>query len=124
MLGGELHGSAIAGGEFFGFVACASAPDGTDGVEDPLSGEEEAGSGLGVAGRAAAEFFAGAEEVFAGGAVDGSVDASAAEQGGVGGVDDGVHFKLRDVGLDDFEVHGLLVVRSQFSVVRRRLFQM
>ena len=38
--------------------------------------------------------------------VDGAVHASAAEQGGVGGVDDGVRVRGRDVPGGDGELHG------------------
>ena len=39
--------------------------------------------------------------------MDGSVDAAASGQGGVGGVDDGVHHLDRDVALGDFYLHRL-----------------
>ncbi len=58
---------------------------------------------LGAAGRAAAERAAFVQQVGSGGAMDGAVDAAAAEQRAVGGVDDGVDVKRGDVGDVDVE---------------------
>lgn len=79
-------------------------PDGAYGVEDEARGEVEAGGDFGVAGVAAVEFTAGCEEFRAGGAVDGSVDSSSAEQRMVGGVDDCVYGELGDVAAVEFEL--------------------
>jgi hypothetical protein len=38
VLPGEFEASAVAAGEEIVFVAIASMPDGTDGMEDPLGG--------------------------------------------------------------------------------------
>ena len=43
------------------------------------------------------------EQFGSGGAMNGAVHATAAEQRGVGGVDDGVNAKRRDVGDNDFQ---------------------
>ena len=58
----------------------AATPDRTDGVDNELRRQAEAGSDLRVAGVAAAEEAAGGDELGAGGAVDGAIDASSAEE--------------------------------------------
>ena len=58
---------------------------------------------LGVAGLAAIQGAAFGEKLRPGGPMDRAIDAPAAEQRGVGGVDDGVNAKRRDVGDDDFQ---------------------
>src|SRR4029450_6703994 len=61
---------------------------------------------LGVAGVAAAEAFARLEDRGTAGAVDGAVDAAAAEQRRVGGVDDRVHTCRGDVALRELDALG------------------
>jgi hypothetical protein len=53
------------------------------------------------------------EQLRAGGAVDRAVDAAAAEQGFVGGVDDGVHVQFGDVALPDFDLHDAIFMGFQ-----------
>ncbi len=65
--------------------------------------QPKAGRDLGAAGGAAAELFAFREQLRSGGAMDRAVDTAAAEQTPVGGIDDGIDGKRRDVGDADFE---------------------
>jgi hypothetical protein len=58
---------------------------------------------LGGAGVAAAERATLGEKVRSRGAMDGAVDAAAAQQRAVGGVDDGLDIERRDVGDADLE---------------------
>jgi hypothetical protein len=58
-------------------------------------------SHLGLAGWASAEFAAFLQEFWPGCPVDGPINTAAAKQGLVGGVDDGLDVKLRDIALDD-----------------------
>ena len=104
VLGREIQAAAVAACEEGGLVLGAVAPDWANGVEDEFGGKAEAGSDFRVAGLAAVEMAAGFEKLRAGGAVDGSVYASAAEQRGVGGVDDGIDGELGDVGEVEFEL--------------------
>jgi hypothetical protein len=60
---------------------------------------------LRVAGVASAQRAALSQQFRPGRPVDRAVDAAAAEQRAVGGVDDGVDLKRRDVGDDDVELH-------------------
>ena len=57
------------------------------------------------AGRAAAELAAFVQKSGAGGAVYGAIDAAAAQEAAVGGIDDGVHGKGGDVGLERAQDH-------------------
>lgn len=68
---------------------------------DGLGGEVVALGEAGLAGRAATEAGALCAEGWAGGEVDGPVDAAAAEEAGVGGVDDGVEGEGGDVTPDE-----------------------
>lgn len=63
-----------------------------DSVDDVAGGEIVPGGEFSLAGGSAAEAGAFGEQSVAGGAVDGAVNAAAAEEGVVGGVDDGVDF--------------------------------
>jgi hypothetical protein len=81
----------------------AAMPDRPDGV-DHMAGAEPISSGdPGVAGRAAAQCAALRKQFRPGRAMDGSVDAAAAKQRRIGGVDDGVDIQRRDVGDDDVQ---------------------
>src|SRR6478752_4408927 len=68
---------------------------------------------LGVAGLAAAEGAAFGKKLHSGGTVDRTIHAAPAEQGRVGGVDDGVNAEGCDVGNDDFEPRRAELARGQ-----------
>ena len=107
VLAGEFHAAAIASGQQVVFVAGTSAPDRAYGVEDPFCGKVEPGRGLCRAGGAAAQLFAGSEEFLACRPVDGSIDAASAEQGGIGGVYDGIDGQFGNVSANYFKMgHG------------------
>ncbi len=109
VLGCQFKTAAVAGGEFLVFVVVSSAPDGPDGVKDPLGRKAEAGSSFGFTGSAAIQIAAGVEQFGAGGAMDGAVDTAAAEQRGVGRVDDDIDVQCGDVAGDGDELgHGVL----------------
>ena len=103
MLGGQRERGAIAGGEQRLLALAAAAPDRTDRMDDVPGLEAIAAGDLGGAGVAAAQGLAFGQQLRSGGAMDGAVDAAAAEQRGVGGVDDGVDVERRDVGDADLE---------------------
>ena len=68
---------------------------------------------FGIAGRAAIEGTAFREKPGPRRPVDGAIDATPAEQGRMGGVDDSVNAQGRDVGDDGFETRGAELARSQ-----------
>ena len=104
---GEAEAVAIAAGQSLRLAVVAVAVTWADGVNDVAGFQAVAVGEAGLAGGAAADCAALAQQVRAGGAVDGAVDASSAEQGLVGGVDDGVDREGGDVGLLDVDtVHG------------------
>ena len=73
------------------------------------AGQVIATGDAGLAGGAAVQRFALGHEARPGDPVDGTVYPGAAQQGGVGGVDDGISVELGDVTLYDGEIHdGLL----------------
>ena len=81
--------------------------DGADGMDDILCGQLVGVCGFGVAGFASVECVAFGEELFAGCAVDGAVDAAAAEERRVGGIDDGVRVELGNVAEVERELVGV-----------------
>src|SRR5262249_49584259 len=101
--GCERERRAITGREQVVLALAATAPHRSDGVDDVLGFEAVAAGDLGGTGIAAAERATFGEKLRAGGAMDGAVDAAAAEQRSVGGVDDGPDIERRDVRDADFE---------------------
>ena len=90
MLGGQRERGAIAGGEQRVLTLVAAAPDRTDRMNDVPGLEAIAAGDLGGTGVAAAQRLALGQQLGSGGAMDRAVDAAAAEQRRVRGVDDGV----------------------------------
>src|ERR1700722_13603564 len=92
----------MTAGQGFGFAAFAVFVDWTDGVDDEFGREASAVGDDGAAGSEAADFcddgFALGEDGWAACAVNGAVHPSSAEEGRVGGVDDGVGGFFGDVG--------------------------
>ena len=104
MLAGDRDGAAIARRQQRILVLCATVPDRADRVDHMLCGQPVAAGDLRVAGGAAAERAAFGEQLRTRRAMDRAIDASAAKQRGVGGVDDGIDRKRGDVGDDDLEL--------------------
>src|SRR5580692_7230968 len=92
----------MAAGQSFGLSTLAVAVDGADGVDDELRREASCIGDDGFAGSESADFchddLAFGENGGTAGAVNSAVDASAAEEGGVRGVDDSVGSFFSDVG--------------------------
>jgi hypothetical protein len=103
MLSGKLERAAIAGCEQDRLAGAAAAPDRPNGMNDVTGLQVETGRDLGLARRAAAEPKAGRQQLRPGGAVDGALDAAAAGELRIGGVDDRIDIERRDVGDEDFE---------------------
>lgn len=116
---GEAEGFAIATGEGCGFVACASAIiDGTHGVDNIFCSEAASGGEDGLAGGETVDFGDDALALFedgrTAGTMDGAIDAASAEEGRIGGVDDGFGGLFGDVG-GAVEFEGLVVGESEFG---------
>ena len=109
----ELDRAAIAGGEQFILARVAAVPDRTDGMDHMLRLEPIPAGDLGVAGRAAIQRAALGKQFGAGGAMDRAIDAAAAEQRRIRGVDDGVNAQCGDVGNDDFQPRLADLARAQ-----------
>ena len=105
-LGGEFQRMAVAGGEQRRFAVLSVAPDGADGVDDVPGRETEAGGDFGLPCGAAVQGTTVGQQLRPGGAVNGSVDSAAAQEGIVGGVDDGVDGQCRNIGTDDTQGGG------------------
>ena len=80
MRGGKFERGAITGGQQFIFALAAAAPYRTDRVDHVLGRQPIAAGDLGAAGLAAAKRAAFGEQFRPGGAMDGAVNAAAAEQ--------------------------------------------
>ena len=80
-----------------------AAPDGADGVDDIAGRQAVAPGDFRLAGRAAVQRAALFQQIGTGRAMDGTIDAAAAQQRFIGGVDDGVQSQRGDVDLTDFD---------------------
>jgi hypothetical protein len=100
---GSRQGKAgkITAGEQFRFSVVSAIPYRADGVNDVGGGEPIALGEPGIAGFATAKEAALVEELGAGGAMDCPVHPAAAEQGAIGGVDDGIDGQGCDVGAEN-----------------------
>jgi hypothetical protein len=94
---------AITGGEQPVLAALAAAPDRANSVDDVARGQPEARRDLRLAGVATGEDLAGSAKPRAGRPMNRAVNAAAAEQSLVCGIDDGVDVKLGDVAFDDLD---------------------
>jgi len=99
----EFKGAAIAGGEQIDFAARAAIPYRPDRVNDVPGPEPVPLGDLGIAGGAATKRTAFGQQFGAGAAMYRAIDAAAAEQRRIRGVDDGVNAQAGDIGNDDFE---------------------
>ncbi len=102
----ERQSVAVATGEQPVLAPLAAAPDRAYGVDHVTRRETKAWRDLRLSGVAAAELRARRAKLGASGAMDGAVDAAAAEQGLIGGIDDGVDLKPGDVAFDDLDAAG------------------
>lgn len=104
---GKMQAVGVGSGELCGFVLPATMPDRADGVDDVAGGQAVAGSDFCLACLAAVELAAFGKQLRPGSAVNGTVHPASAQQGVVGGVDDGVNGQGGDVGNGDFDgAHG------------------
>lgn len=101
MLVRELQCAGVTGGERGIFAMAAAVPDRADGVDHMARRQTVAAGDLGIAGGAAAERFTFGEQFTTGCTMDRAIDAAAAEQRRIGGVDDRVDGERGDVGDDD-----------------------
>lgn len=97
----ELQGAGIARGQRGVLAMAATVPDRADGVDHMPRRQPVAAGDPGIPGVAAAERAAFGEQFGAGRAMDSTVDAAAAEQGRIGGIDDRIDGERGDVGDDD-----------------------
>ena len=110
----HVERAAVARREQVGLAVAAPAPDRADRVDDEPRRQVAAGRRLRIAGHASAERPALGEDRRAAGTVDRTVDATAAEQRAVRGVDDRIDVLRRDVAADDLDQ------RHGFAAVLRR----
>jgi hypothetical protein len=82
---------------------CSTVPHRANGVNDRSGGKPVAFGEFRLAGRATAEEAALSQEFRAGGAMDCPVNAAAAQQRAIGGVDDGIDGQSCDVGLEKID---------------------
>jgi hypothetical protein len=111
----KRDGAPIARGEKLVLAFAAAVPDRPDGVDHMARPQPISFCDLGVAGRAAAQCQALRKQLGPGRAVNGPIDAAAAKQRIVGGVNNGVDIQRRDVGDDDVQrrVADLTAARAQ-----------
>jgi hypothetical protein len=86
----EFDGAGVTGRKRVVFTLAAAAPDRTDSMDHMPCRQPIASGDFGVAGFAATERAAFCQQLRSRRAVDLAVDATAAKQRGVGGVDNGI----------------------------------
>src|SRR3546814_18049552 len=84
----DAEAALVAGGEFNRLPARAAAPDRPDGVDDEAGGKGVATGQPRLADGATTQGPAFLQQAGTGRAVDGAIDAAAAQQRGIGGIDD------------------------------------
>jgi hypothetical protein len=99
----ELDRAGVTGCKRVIFTLSAAAPDRTDSMDHMPRRQPITPGDFGAAGFAAAERAAFCQQLRSRRAVDGAIDATAAEQRRVGGVDNGIDAQAGDVGDDDFQ---------------------
>ena len=99
----ELDGAGVTTRKRVVFTLAAAAPDRTDSMDHTPCRQPIAPGDFGVAGFAATQRAAFCQQLRSRRAVDRAVDATAAKQRGVGGVDNGIDMQAGDVGDDDLE---------------------
>jgi hypothetical protein len=109
----EFNGAAIARRQRVIFALAAAMPDRADGMNHMPRRQPIRQSDFGIAGLAAMERAAFGKKFGSGCAMNRAVNATTAEQRGVGGVDNGVNAKACDIGDDDFEPRRADLARSQ-----------
>src|SRR6266404_534585 len=87
----QFDGAGVARRQRVILAAVSPVPHRADGMNHMPCRKPVTPGDFGVAGRTAMQGAAFGEKLKAGRAMDGAIDATAAEQGGVGGVDDGVN---------------------------------
>jgi hypothetical protein len=99
----QFERAAIAGGQQSILAGVAAMPDRPDGM-DHMPGRQPVSPGdFGIAGGAATQRTAFGQQFGAGAAMDGAIDAAAAEQRRIRGVDDGVNAQTGDIGNNNFQ---------------------
>jgi hypothetical protein len=99
----QFDGAAVARSKLRVLVARTTVPDGADSMDYMPRGKQITFGDFGAAGLAAMERAAFGQQFGPGRAMDRTIDAAAAEQRRVGGVDDGVNAQRRDIGDNDFQ---------------------
>ena len=121
MLAGNGDGAAVARGQQRVLIVPASVPDRADRVDDVPCGELVTTGDLRVACGTAAERTALGQQFGSRATVDGPVNASPAEQRGVGGVDDRINVKRRDVGDDHLQLRSADGTRRHLAAADDRV---
>jgi hypothetical protein len=108
----EFDGAGVTGRKRVVFTLAAAAPDRTDSMDHMPCRQLMTPGDFGVAGFAATERTAFCQQIWSRRAVDRAVDATAAKQRGVGGVDNGIDAQAGDVGDDDLQPRRAELARS------------
>src|ERR687898_255961 len=103
MFSRQRQRAAIAGSKQFFLVGFAAAPHRPDGVDHMPGFQLVAASDFGLPGLGAAEGSAFGQQFRSGSAMNRAVDATAAQEAAVGGIDDGIDVQGGDVGNNDFQ---------------------
>ena len=101
VLHGQFEAVVVAGGQEVG-IFLRPLVNGTHRMDDIACGQFVATGDSGLAGVAAPQAAARVQEFWTGGSVDGAVNAAAAQERAVGGIDNGIYLQARDITLHQF----------------------
>ena len=104
MLGGQVKGISIAGGEQRGLAAAFLSVNGTHGMDHVLRGQPVTGGNFCLAGAASAQGSALLKQARSGVAMNRAIHSAAAQQSVVSGVHNSVHPPPGDVIAQDFDL--------------------
>ena len=106
---GQAHGGIVTGGEQLTLVLIAAVPDGSDGMDHFLTGQQIGIGHLALPRFAAAKCTALLQQLDTSGPVNGAIYSPTAQQTPVGGIHDRINLQRRDISyynLDSFHIDG------------------
>lgn len=105
----QTHGGVVTGGQQLALVVIATIPDGSDGMDHLLTGQQIGIGHLALPRLAATECTALLQQLDTSGPVNGAIYSPTAQQTPVGGIHDRIDLERRDISydnLDSFHIDG------------------
>ena len=120
----KLQRVPVAGGQQLTLAVMTVLPDGACCMDDVSARQAVPAGDFRLTGLASVQRPARLKKLRPRGTVDRAVHAAAAQQGRVGGVDDGIHRHLRNIVSDNLKRHGLFLLAPEPGFLCRMVFQL